>query len=158
MALDACVRCRCIQDGKAKPHPFPAMLSFDESGEPFLEGDPTEEQWEAHDEWVAESCEHGGYLVAEALGNITKISRLREFLEHLQGTPGPRFPLLLESVVYNGTHTGDWVSANQSVQLLKEVNVVLQSSDILTASEREFFQTIKRLCEASIETGNPIMF
>lgn len=158
MALDAYVRCRCIQDGRAKPHPFPEMLSFDESGEPFLDDDASEEQWEAHDTWFAESCEHGGYIVAESLGNITKISRLREFLEHLEGTPGPRFPLLLESVVYNGTHTGDSIPASQSAALLKEVKVVLQSSDILTASEREFFETMKRLCEASIETGNPIMF
>ena len=31
MALDAFVRCTCIREGKAKPHPFPDRLTFDES-------------------------------------------------------------------------------------------------------------------------------
>jgi len=38
------------------------------------------------------------------------------------------------------------------------VNLVLGSSDILTQGEREFFEAVKRLCEASIATGNPIVF
>ena len=35
MSLDAFVRCTCIRDGKAKPHPLPDRLTFDESGEPI---------------------------------------------------------------------------------------------------------------------------
>jgi hypothetical protein len=35
---------------------------------------------------------------------------------------------------------------------------VLQSIDILTESEKEFFEAMKRLCAASMETGNPILF
>jgi len=38
------------------------------------------------------------------------------------------------------------------------VQIVLHSSDILSDSEREFFESLRRLCDASIETGNPIMF
>jgi hypothetical protein len=60
--------------------------------------------------------------------------------------------------VYDGTHTGDWVPAKETPELLKEVNLVLQSSDILTPGEQEFFQAMKRLCEASLATGNPIGF
>jgi len=41
---------------------------------------------------------------------------------------------------------------------LKEVETVLHSSDILADSEKEFFNNMKQLCEASIATGNPIMF
>jgi len=41
---------------------------------------------------------------------------------------------------------------------LQEVDLVLASSDILTDGEKEFFQSMKRLCEASIATGNPIGF
>jgi hypothetical protein len=41
---------------------------------------------------------------------------------------------------------------------LKEVDTVLHSSDILAESEKEFFTNMKLLCEASIATGNPIMF
>jgi len=107
---------------------------------------------------VQEACEHEGYLVSEFLGNITRIKNVRDFLKGLQGEPGPKFPVLLKKVVYDGTHTGDWVPIKQSPALLKEVNLVLQSSDILTQGEKEFFESMKRLCEASIQTGNPIVF
>jgi len=158
MSLDAFVRCTCIRDGKAKPHPFPDRLTFDESGEPSLTGDPSEDEWEAHDRWLGESCEHEGFLVSEALGNITRVGNLRSFLRALQGDPGPKFSILLKKVLYDGTHTGDWIPINESPALLKEVETVLHSSDILADSEKEFFNSMKRLCEASIATGNPIMF
>jgi hypothetical protein len=158
MALDGFVRCSCIRDGKAKPHPFPKRLTWDESGCPSLTGDPTAKEWDKHDRWLQESCEHEGYLVSEFLGNIWRIKNIREFLRHLEDNPGPKFPILLKRVVYDGTHTGDWVPVKQSPALLKEVNLVLASSDILTPGEKEFFENMKRLCEASIATGNPILF
>ena len=158
MSLDGFVRCTCIAEGRAKPHPFPEKLTFDESGMPALTGDPSGEEWEAHDEWFADSCEHGGYLVSLFLGNITRVKNLRGFLRGLQGKPGPRFPILLEKVLYNGTHTGDWIPRDKSPALLKEVETVLHSRDILSDSEKEFFDNMKELCEASIKTGNPIMF
>lgn len=43
-------------------------------------------------------------------------------------------------------------------KLLKEVDIVLHSSDILSDSEKEFFGNRKQLCQASLETGNPILF
>jgi hypothetical protein len=158
MALDAFVRCTCIRDGKAKPHPLPERLTFDESGEPTLSGDPTEEEWEAHDQWLSESCEHEGCLLSLFLGNITRVGNLRGFLRGLQGNPGPKFPILLEDVLYDGTHTGDWIVSKEAAKLLKEVETVLHSSDILADSEKEFFNNMKLLCEASVATGNPIMF
>ena len=158
MSLDAYVRCTCIRDGKAKPHPLPGRLMWDESNAPSLSGDPTEKEWELHDHWVQESCEHEGFLVSEFLGNITRAQHLRDFLRGLQGKPGPRFPILLKKVVYDGTHTGDWIQAEESPTLLQEVETVLASKDILTPGEREFFDSMKRLCEASVATGNPIVF
>jgi hypothetical protein len=131
---------------------------WDESNAPSLSGDPTEKEWELHDRWVQESCEHEGFLVSEFLGNITRAQHLRDFLRGLQGKPGPRFPILLKKVVYDGTHTGDWIQAEESPTLLQEVETVLASKDILTPGEREFFDSMKRLCEASVATGNPIVF
>ncbi len=158
MSLDGFVRCTCIRDGKAKPHPFADRLTFDESGEPSLTGDPSEEEWDAHDQWLADSCEHQGYLLSLFLGNITRVKNLRGFLRGLQGSPGPKFPMLLEKVLYDGTHTGDWISSEESGKLLKEVETVLHSSDILADSEKEFFDNMKQLCEASVATKNPLMF
>lgn len=158
MALDGFVRCTCIRDGKAKPHPFPERLAFDEIGEPTLTGDPSDEEWEAHDKWLGESCQHQGFLLALFLGNITRVQNLRSFLRGLQGKPGPRFPILLGKVLYDGTHTGDSIPSRQAAKLLQEVETVLHSSDILADSEKEFFNNMKQLCEASVATGNPIMF
>jgi hypothetical protein len=158
MTLDGFVRCTCIRDGKAKPHPFPDRLTIDESGEPYLSGEATDEEYEAHDQWMNDSCEHQGYILSHFLGNITRIKNLRGFLKGLQGSPGPKFPVLLEQVVYDGTHTGDFIPMKQVPKLLKEVEIVLQSSDILADSEKEFFNNVKELCEASIATKNPVMF
>jgi hypothetical protein len=158
MSLDAFGRCTWIREGKAKPHPLPDRLTFDESGEPMLTGDSSEEEWEAHDQWMGESCEHEGCQLSMFLGNITRVGNSRSFLRGLQGSPGPRFPILLEKVLYDGTHTGDWISSKDAAKLLKEVSTVLHSSDILADSEKGFFTNMKLLCEASIATGNPIMF
>jgi hypothetical protein len=132
MSLDPFVRCSCIRDGRAKAHPFPEGFTWDEAGSPSLSGDPTEEEGEAHDRWVQESREHEGYLVSESLGSITRAKNVREFLRGLQGEPGPKFPILLKKVVYDGTHTGDWLPVKESLALLREVDLVLGSSDILT--------------------------
>ena len=157
MSLDAFVRCSCIRDGKGKPHPFAERLIFDERGEPSLSGNPSEEDGEAHDRWLGESCEHNGFLVGESLGSITLAKHLRDFLRGLQGDPAPRFPILLKKVVYDGTHTGDWIGSKEAVRLLQEVDIVLHSSDILSQAEKAFFTSMKRLCEASIAAGNPIV-
>jgi hypothetical protein len=158
MSLDAFVRCNCVRDGKAKPHPFADRLIFDERGEPSLSGDVSEEDWETHHRWLSESCDHNGFMVGESLGNITLAKHLRDFLRGLQGDPAPRFPILLKKVVYDGTHTGDWIGSKEAARLLQEVDTVLHSSDILSESEKGFFASMKRLCEASIATGNPIVF
>ena len=131
---------------------------WDETGSPSLSGDPDEDDWEAHDRWLGESCEHNGFLVGESLGNITLAKHLRDFLRGLQGEAAPRFPILLKKVVYDGTHTGDWIGSKDAAWLLQEVDTVLHSSDILSESEKGFFASMKRLCEASIATGNPIVF
>ena len=80
------------------------------------------------------------------------------FYARCKASPGPKFPILLKKVLYDGTHTGDWIPIKESPALLKEVDTVLHSSDILAESEKEFFNNMKQLCEASIATGNPIMF
>jgi hypothetical protein len=158
MSLDAFVRCTCIREGKAKPLRLPDRLTFDESGEPTLTADPTEEEWEAHDQWTTESCEQEGYLLPMVLGNPTRVGNLRSPLRGLQGGPGPKFPALLGTVLCAGVHTGDRISGQDAARRLNEVDVVLHSSDILTDSEKEFFTHRKLLSEASVATGNPIMF
>jgi hypothetical protein len=72
-------------------------------------------------------------------------------------TPGPRFSILLEKVLYDGTHTGEWISSKTAEKLLKDADTVHHSSDILADSEKEFFNNLKLLCEALVATGNPVV-
>jgi hypothetical protein len=79
------------------------------------------------------------------------------FCSTCRALPDRRFRILLEKVLYDGTHTGDWISSKIAEKLLKEVDTVLHSSDILEDYEKEFFNNMKLLCEASVATGNPVM-
>lgn len=98
---------------------MPDRFIWDESNAPSLSGDPTEEEWEAHEEWVQNACEHQGFLVGEFLGNITRVKNVREFLKGLEGEPGPKIPFLLKKVVYNGAHTGDWLPIEYTPALMR---------------------------------------
>jgi hypothetical protein len=155
MGLDASVRCNCIKEGKAPPHPFPELLEFDNAGEPTLksDGDINLKLWLKHDQWYRNSCPHSGSLVEKRLGNVTSVAYVREYLEN--NFPDS-FPLLLERVVYSGSHCGDCVAASEAVQLLTETRR-LQS---LTADPFvvPFTNDLTELAEASIATGNPIVF
>jgi hypothetical protein len=157
MGLDAWVCCNCVREGKAKAHPFPEKLVFDDGGQPALNDGASNVDWIAHDRWLAESCEHGGFLLSVRLGNISMIAHVREFLGDLQRTSS-RFPLLLEKVFYDGIHSGDSIPSADVPQLLKEVDTVLRSSNTFDSTDKEFFASMTRLCEASIATGNPIVF
>src|SRR5260370_18170307 len=125
MGRDVFLRCPCLRDGKEKPNPFAERFMWDGSGSPSLSGDPSEDEREAHDHWVQESWEHEGYMISAPLGNITRIQHVREFLRGLQGDPGPKFPILLKKVVYDGTHTGDWLPVNESAAIVREGDLVL---------------------------------
>ena len=155
MGLDASVHCNCVKEGKAPPHPFPELLAFDETGEPTLKsaGDIDVKLWLKHDKWYRDSCPHSGYLVEKRLGNMASVAYVRGFLE--EHVPNG-FPVLLERVVYTGTHSGDWVAAGDVPQLLTETRRLQGlTSDPLVL---QFVNDVVELAEASIATGNPIVF
>ena len=86
------------------------------------------------------------------------IAHVRELLGDLQRNANSRFRLLLEKVVYSGIHSGDSISDGDVLQLLTEVNAVLKRTSSLDSMDKNFFTGMKQLCEASIATGNPIVF
>ncbi len=155
MGLDASVRCNCIQEGKARPHPFPGLLGFDEAGEPTLKGDRDTnlKLWLKHDKGYRDSCPHSGYLVEKRLGNTASVAYVRAFLAN--HSPNS-FPLLLERVVSSGSHSGDWVAASDMPQLLTETRRLqgLTCDPLIL----QFTNDVVELGEASIATGNPIVF
>jgi len=155
MGLDARVRCNCIKEGNAPPHPFPELLAFDETGEPILKGDGDIDLrlWLKYDKWYRDSCPHSGYLVEKRLGNIAAMAYVRGFLEN--NSPHS-FPLLLERVVNSSTHSGDLVAASDVPQLLTEARRLqgLTNDPLIL----QFTNDVVELAEASIATGNPIVF
>ncbi len=155
MGLNASVRCNCIKDGNASPHPFPELLAFAETGEPILKGGDIVDLkvWLKHDKWLRDSCPHSGYLVEKRLGNVASVAHVRQFLE---SDYRQSFPLLLERVLYSGTHSGDWVAASDVPQLLAETRKLQDlTSDPGIA---RFTNDLVELADASIATGNPIVF
>ena len=82
---------------------------------------------------------------------------MRDVIQKLDGNPGHRLPILGARVAHNGIHSGDHISSSEAVLLLKEVETV-QSNASLDDLGKEFFASVKRLCQASIDTKNPIVF
>jgi len=119
MGLESWVYCNCIKEGKAPPHPFPELLAFDERGEATLksQGEISLELWLTHDKWYRNSCSHSGHLIEKRIGNIALVAHVRRFLE---GNSPNEFSLLLERVVYDGVHSGDWIAARDVPQLMGE--------------------------------------
>ena len=156
MGLNARVRCTCVRDGVALPHPIPKRLRFDENGEPFLEweGSITAEAWAAHENWLSNGCPHGGYLVDKRLGNLARIVHVKTFIESY--TVSDTLPILRERVVYSGTHCGDSIEAADAAVLLGELQE-LRRLDLDTVVS-EFAADLVAACEASVTSGNPIVF
>jgi hypothetical protein len=75
---------RSNRQNHTTPHPFPEKLILDEDGQPILSSDASQEDWVAHDRWLAEACEHGGLRISARLGNISMVVHIREFLGGLQ--------------------------------------------------------------------------
>ena len=64
--------------------------------------------------------------------------------------------MLLEHVVYSGSHCGDRVAASDVPQLLTETRRLKALTD--DDSILRFAHDVIELAEASIATGNPIVF
>jgi hypothetical protein len=159
MGLDAHVYCRCIQDGKAKAHPFPGLLTYDPINGADLRDGATDEQIAANDKWFYRSCQHEAVAASERLGNMTWIAEVREVLRGRE--KGKDFPVLLRKVVYNGIHSGDHLSMEDVIKLQKEIAKakLIRLPDRETSKMfKDFVRSIDRLCKASIKTGNPIVF
>ena len=162
MGLDAHVRCNCIKEGKTKPFPFPGRLRFEECGEPFLDdgnGKPSRDLAEllVFDQWADDpGCEHKGTLIRTRIGNISYIAHIRSWVESKEIQFGKRFPILLQRVVYSGSHAGDWIDHADAQRMLEELNNIETTAE--DELQREFVQTMRQLCDASVTSSNPIMF
>jgi hypothetical protein len=159
MGLDARVRCNCIRDGKTKPFPYPGRLGFDQCGEPTLvgESDSTLEELNSFDRWVFDpGCEHHGFVVELRIGNLAYVGHVRSWVKETERHTGRKFPVVSEMVVYSGSHAGDCIGSQDAELLRNEIEELgSHTTDKITS---EFIDSMKQLCDASLATGNPILF
>jgi hypothetical protein len=149
------VRCTCIADGLAAPHPNPNLLRFDENGDPYLDWEQAKpEQWESHERWIKSGCPHeDGYLLFKHLGNIGSIAHVRA---HISTQTKTHFPFMMAKVIYSGTHCGDSIPTTDAEVLLTESKLLLDGT--LDPDVRRFAFDLIDVCLASLKTGNPIVF
>ena len=119
MGLDAFVYCDCFErDNLRCSPPSGAEIIVAEDGNLVCES-ADDEVWAAFNLWKStKACLHPQMIVVHrALGATAVIDQLRAEISKDQA----RFPLLLRKVLYNGTHTCDWIPLAHMEQLGAEV-------------------------------------
>jgi hypothetical protein len=158
MALDAFVYCDCFETHNLRSDP-PAGLNVktDPSGDIACNA-PDERSWSAFVAWKqSKACLHQGMiLLRHRLGTSEQVDRLRE---ELQKQPTP-LPLLLERVLYSGTHTCDWIPSAHIAQLAEEVKQLTpERADRAIADALQLFKIrMAELIIAAQHAGKPICF
>ncbi len=159
MGLDVVVYCDCFEQNHLQSPPKPEWL-------PRIGKDGSRESGAteidlvlAFDEWsFYHACEHeNGILLHHYLGNIATIGKLNILLEEYK----IQLPVLLEKVLYSGTHCGDFLAVEKIYQLKHEIDFLstvhaenLHDEQIL----RYFEQQMKEVIECALSVKKPICF
>ncbi len=159
MTLDAHAHCCCFERGELLEQPDPAWQVFVTRDGGRDAGTKDMEQVLAFDQWDLErACPHEmGTLLHHFIGNIALVARLRHELNRYSGS----FPLILQRVIQNGVHTGDWLSLEQVETLDKEIRALTSVSALDPEFEpwlRHFELQMRELVAASRSVGKPIVF
>jgi hypothetical protein len=122
MALDAWVHCDCFERGKLLNPPPAGVAPILEPDGSLSSGTTDENLWPAFENWRwSKACEHPQMkLVNHRLGNMGLVALLRNELSRAGG----RFPLLLNKVLYNGIHCGDFLEVGVLPTLQDEVETI----------------------------------
>ncbi len=167
MGLDAMIYCDCVEKNRLKvPHPFPGLLYIEKNGSPAIRSKDEAKQ-EMHDAWMElPPCKHNSMMVdGYGLGHAGLINHVNELLQSVLRPPLPSCPVLLERVLYDGTHTGDYLTISQVGKLwlelkklkrldLKNLGVSLRDSDLITLVVAE----LNQLAKAARRVNKPIAF
>lgn len=162
MSLNAVVYCDCIEKGRLKaPHPRPDLLFIDERGAPDISSkDPRD--IEAHDRWESlRPCQHQQFwLVERWLGNMSLIGSIRDLISQLSSDPAQEYPVLWSKVIYDGSHSGDFLTSGAVQQLSDEVDRLKRIEDhqVDTIALIELLRKLEELVQASGSVNKPISF
>lgn len=159
MGLDAAVRCRCWEDGRCAPPPpglIPTWVDDEQLTPSPLRDGELSSVWDdviAMDRWAHSCCEHEEMQYKERIGNAALWGELASVIEKLGPT---KLPVLIRD--FPETNAGklsavDAPAAKLELQLIRasgqpEVNEVV----------REALDAMDRLLDASVRTGNPIIW
>jgi hypothetical protein len=122
----------------------PLALVEPETGEVYFEDEDTVLKYPA------------GYFEAASfsIGNITLVGRLRDEISALLGDDC----MICEEILYDGTHTGDFIPFEEIPALAEEVERLCDISAIKSQKLVEFSAQLKLLIAAAEENSNPIVF
>jgi hypothetical protein len=159
MGLDACVFCDCFERGVLRSPPLEEWRVYVERGGFLASATEDLDAQLAFDRWYEDSaCVHpSGHLVSERIGNIALVSLLRGELEQ----EAERYPMLLNRVLYSGTHCGDCISADEVGGMLPEISALAQLHSPDPRHDtflRDFEGQMRRLVEASLRVRKPLSF
>ena len=159
MGYDAYVRCRCWEEGRLKPGPFPLeQIEIDDDDDmpsaPVVPGGHDLETLIAFDIWVMTCCEHEDMcLVSERIANIAGMGQLRRGLEAAGAACAT-----LRSVIPD-TNEGRVEPAVSAVCL--EELAAFEASHVYLADPLGYdymCASLRKLFEASVATGRPVIW
>lgn len=163
MSLNAVVYCDCVEKGRVMvPHPLPDLLFINETGAPDISStDPRE--IEAHDRWESlQPCQHEHFWLAERwLGNTSLIGSIRALIKQFSSDPAREYPALWSKVIYDGSHSGDFLTGDDVRQLSDEVDRLSRVRNLPitdTTPLMEFLRKLEDLIQVSLSVNKPISF
>jgi hypothetical protein len=115
------------------------------------------EQVAAFDRWRVDAREHpGGLKVSERLGNVATIAFLRETLDRQAAD----FPILVQRVLYSGSHTGDVIGVALFDALEGELRRIpdVRQADAQGEHLLQFRERFGAVVRAARDPGKPIVF
>jgi hypothetical protein len=159
MGLDASVYCDCFETGRLREPPPPGWkVLVDDDGRLVCRNDDLEvllafDQWRFH-----RACQHeGGVLVQHYIGNMATVALLRNEIQRKAAL----FPIILNQVLYDGTHSGDFIAVGKVSALkpellaLSEFHCQESNKDVIVC---EFERQMSELVDAALKVGKPISF
>jgi hypothetical protein len=159
MGLDATVYCNCFETGRLKEiPPFFETIFVDNDGNLDCRSKDFETQLE-FDQWLFyRACEHeNGVLLHHRMGNIALVSLLRNELSR----ESEKFPVILQKILYNGIHAGDYLALDEVVKLKTELDELGGAAASDARNKQfidDFHEQLVELTNASLQVKKPISF
>ena len=159
MGLDASVYCNCFETGLLRTQPrddfdvYVSKIGAIECGNCDLEICMAFDTWRFND-----ACEHEDTILTHHyIGNTACVDRLREELHK----NAELFPIILEKIIYTGTHSGDHLTIDVVLKLELEVRMLpnLHCEEKRSQEVLDYFYTqLLDLVECAKLMNKPIAF